>query len=139
MIINNKMIRRKSRQRQIILQLLRQSVSHPTAQEIYEQVRNVLPSASLGNVYRNLGILAEGGLIVRREFCDGIEHYDAVTENHSHFICETCGGVSDFDLSCADLLKQARASSSYRIDRFNLDLFGMCPTCRKGNKKQQGE
>ncbi|MCU0373081.1 MAG: transcriptional repressor, partial [Ignavibacteria bacterium] len=50
--------------------------------------KNEIKSLSIGNVYRNIRILIEQGLIINRDFGDGIEHFDAMTQIHYHFICE---------------------------------------------------
>ena len=56
-----------TRQRRVILEALRGTTSHPTADEVYEMVRRRLPRISLGTVYRNLEILSGEGLVAKLE------------------------------------------------------------------------
>jgi len=63
---------RKSRQRDRILEVLRQTQSHPTAKWLFDRVRKQFPNLSLGTVYRNLGILVKQGLVSRLEFGSGL-------------------------------------------------------------------
>ena len=75
-------VRRKSKQRDRIYELIKSSSEHPTAGWIYNILRKDSPSVSMGNIYRNIKILIEDGLIKAREFSDGIVHYDAITAAH---------------------------------------------------------
>ena len=54
--------RRNSRQRTLVYQAVKDSHSHPNAEEVYLLVRRQLPDISLGTVYRNLNLLVEMGL-----------------------------------------------------------------------------
>ena len=84
-----------SRQRQIIKDFLITRKDHPTADTVYMNVRNEHPNISLGTVYRNLSLLADLGEIQRLRFGDGVDHYDADTSEHYHFICTKCGSIID--------------------------------------------
>lgn len=86
---------RMTSQRQVILRELRNVVSHPTADEIYLMVRNVLPHISLGTVYRNLEILTDMGLVQKLECSGNQRRYDGNPERHHHIRCTECGRVSD--------------------------------------------
>jgi Fur family peroxide stress response transcriptional regulator len=121
---------RKSAQRERIWQIVAEDGGHPTAQKVYDRLRLESPRASLGNVYRNLRILAEEGRLAGNKFRDGSFHYDAVTEHHNHFICQHCHGV--FDLELADdkrINELARRSSRHRIDSYTIQFFGICEAC----------
>ena len=79
--------RRNSRQREKIYELIKGSQGHPSVQEISDLLKSEIKSPSIGNVYRNLRILIEQGRIKCRNFGDGVEHFDAVTQDHYHFVC----------------------------------------------------
>ena len=87
--------RRKTRQRQVILEELQAVTSHPTAVELYQLVRRRLPRVSLGTVYRNLDLLARMGLIEKKEHSGGEARFDANTAQHDHLRCVRCGRVDD--------------------------------------------
>ncbi len=110
-------------------------MDHPTAQSVYETLKKEMPSISLGNVYRNINILVEEGRITRRDFGDGIEHYDAIPGLHYHFICDTCKAVTDFPMPLQDLItKKARGMSKHRISGHTIQFYGTCDACRKRKK-----
>jgi Fur family peroxide stress response transcriptional regulator len=140
MIINKrKFSRRRSAQRERIYEIIRGTSEHPTAVRVYETLRREMPTASLGNVYRNIKILVEAGRIASRDFGDGVEHFDAVTGLHYHFICEQCGGVSDFQLPVKhDVIKLAQRYTKHKITGHTIQFFGTCATCGgKRNPKRK--
>lgn len=111
--------RRNSRQRTLVYQAVKDSHSHPNAEEVYLLVRRQLPDISLGTVYRNLNLLVEMGLLHRIYTGMGADRFDAVVTAHPHLICSSCGGV--FDLECqvereTAQLKQAFERSGATID-----------------------
>ncbi len=129
-------VRRRSAQREKIHEIIRSRSDHPTAAQIFDALRKVSPSAGMGNVYRNIRILMEEGRIKRREFNDGIEHFDAITSLHYHFVCEVCGAISDFPMPVqADLEAAARKLSGKAITGHTIQFFGVCEAC--GGKKKE--
>ena len=86
---------RKTKQRDLILKVLRSTDTHPTADWIYEQVKKEMPNISLGTVYRNLGKLAELGEITELKFGSKYSRFDGNPDNHYHFVCTECEKVID--------------------------------------------
>ncbi len=86
---------RYSRQREAIKNFLMTRRDHPTADIVYQSVRDEFPNISLGTVYRNLTLLARLGEIARLRLDDGVDHFDYNTSPHCHFICRECGRVLD--------------------------------------------
>jgi Fur family peroxide stress response transcriptional regulator len=131
-----KQVRRKSRQRERIYEFIRSRMDHPAAQSVYGALKNEMPSISLGNVYRNINILVEEGRITRREFGDGIEHYDAIPGLHYHFMCDTCKTVIDFPMPPQEMItKKAREMSNFNISGHTIQFYGTCDKCRRKEKK----
>ena len=125
-------LRRKSKQRERIYEFIQSRMDHPTAQTVYETLKKEIPSLSLGNVYRNIKILVEEGRVTRREFGDGIEHYDAIPGLHYHFICDTCKTVTDFPMPIQDMItKKAKDMTKHSISGHTVQFFGTCDKCRK--------
>ena len=81
---------RSSRQRDAVLEVLRSSCDHPTADIIFERVRAEIPNISLGTVYRNLGQLKDEGFITVVESSDTKVHYEGNLTEHIHFLCKNC-------------------------------------------------
>lgn len=88
---------RKTRQRQLILDELRKRRDHPTAEEIHAGVRRILPSISLGTIYRNLEFLADRGEIRRIECSGKAMRFDGNLAEHQHAVCLGCGRIEDIE------------------------------------------
>lgn len=89
--------RRNTRQRKLVLDAVRQSYNHPTADEIYNAVRAQDDKISRGTVYRNLNLLADAGEILSIKTPGG-SRFDRTIEPHAHIICTSCSRVIDVPL-----------------------------------------
>jgi len=123
---------RSSRQRTVVLETLRNTTSHPTADEIHAVVRAEMPTISLGTVYRNLETLTEMGEVQKLEFAGVQRRYDGCTTPHLHIRCEGCGRVSDVDGVSVPELRQVispEPETEFRITGLRVELSGICPGC----------
>ncbi len=121
---------KRSRQRDRIYNVLRRTRNHPTAEWVFERVREELPRISLGTVYRNLHVLKQQGKIQELDFGEGLKRYDAFIEPHYHFICEVCGIVHDLDVpSLSDVNDRVQQLVVEEIRTHRLDFFGTCTSC----------
>lgn len=119
-----------SRQRDAVLNYLRSVATHPTAESVYQAIREEFPKISLGTVYRNLNLLVDQGEILRLNCGENVDHYDAVVEPHDHFICRTCGQVLDLPLVPMDSVdQQAEKMCAGRIEGHELYFYGKCNKC----------
>jgi Fur family transcriptional regulator, ferric uptake regulator len=130
-------MKRSSVQRQVILEEVIKEKDHPSAQEIYQRVRQRLPKISLGTVYRNLEQLASNGLIRKIESADGQRRFDGELAEHYHIRCLYCGRVDDAPLPLLSRLNQNFGRmSEYQILGHRLEFFGICPRCREMAEKR---
>jgi len=121
---------KRSRQRERILQVLKRTTSHPTAEWVYEQVRLQIPHVSLGTVYRNLHILTAQEKIRELDFGEGLHRYDATVEQHYHFVCNRCAVVRDLVIPPQnDLNDRMRDMVPGNITAHRLDFYGICNDC----------
>ena len=125
--------RRTSRKRQAILGLLCADRGHPTAEDIYARLKPEFPELSLGTVYRNLTVLAEGGEIVSVGKVEGQERYDANLTPHPHFICRRCRRVIDLTLPdrVTELYGAVETGSGCKVEGYSLSFRGLCADCRE--------
>ncbi len=121
--------RKRSKKREAILNCLRQSKRHPSAEWIYCQLKPRYPDLSRATVYRNLHLFLEEGEAASVGVVDGLERFDGEAAPHAHFICSGCGAVTDLETLVlpASLLEQA--ASAGRVDRCALSFTGLCRTC----------
>ena len=128
------MAARESRQRDVVLAVVRSTMDHPTAEWVYRQARRNLPRISLGTVYRNLKKLASEGLI--REIHTGgagghVARFDGNTGRHYHIRCLGCGRVNDLPISVDTRLEEeAGRAMNYRILGHEVEVYGLCPLCQ---------
>lgn len=131
---------RSTNQRQVILEMIKKSNSHPTADDIYESVRKRLPKISLGTIYRNIEILYENGLIEKIGPLSNQMRYDGITKNHYHIRCIRCGKVVDAPVETINRLDdKVRGQTDYMIMGHRLEYIGICPDCRKKEDKLHKE
>ena len=120
-----------SRQREALLNLLRSTRSHPTADWLYTELRKEFPNISLGTVYRNLGVLAANGDILVLNVSDGRDCFDGFTHDHYHFVCNSCGSISDVELALPfDINAEAEKLTGGEVEKHNLFFYGMCQSCK---------
>lgn len=119
-----------SKQRDAILDYLHSTTSHPTADTVYENVREIIPNISLGTVYRNLNMLAESGEILRLSCGGTSDRYDGTSAPHYHFLCKECSSVSDLEMDGLDHINViAGAGFGGTIEGHVTYFYGTCPEC----------
>jgi len=119
-----------SRQREAIIECLKNRHDHPTADALFQALRLNNPRISLGTVYRNLGLLTELGKINRISCGDGIERYDYITDKHDHFVCRKCGKIIDLEPKLTgDIKHHAVHPDISRVDSHSLIFYGQCREC----------
>lgn len=123
---------RNTKQKKIILQVLKDTTSHPGAEWIYEQVRKEIPNISLGTVYRNLKQLKESDSILEFNLSGGVNRFDGNTSPHYHFICDRCGHVFDVDIKLSDTIEDiVNRKTGFKVNYHRLELHGLCFDCQR--------
>ena len=121
---------RMTRQRKIILEEIKSVCTHPSADEVYEMVRQRLPRISLGTVYRNLEVLSELGEIQKLEHCGTLKRFDGNPQNHYHIRCMRCDRVDDAPVELLnDLETKLSRCTSYQVMGHRLEFIGLCEKC----------
>ncbi|ACL69652.1 Fur family transcriptional regulator [Halothermothrix orenii] len=134
MVKNKRKKTRMTKQRKAILKVLKSTKSHPTADWVYEQVKEEIPNISLGTVYRNLNVLAEMGKIMVLDYGSTYSRYDGNPENHYHFKCLECGRVYDVDIPVKESLnKEVNENTAFKVTYHRTEFYGVCPECQNKN------
>ncbi|MFZ3172683.1 MAG: transcriptional repressor [Carboxydocellales bacterium] len=122
---------RMTKQKKVILEVLRSTKTHPPADWIYLNARKVLPNLSLGTVYRNLNILKDMGEILELNYGSTLSLYDGNPHEHYHFVCESCGEVTDLGISVQnELNNRAALELGAEIKFHRLEFYGICLECK---------
>ena len=120
-----------SKQREIILNILKENVVHPTAEYLYAKIQEKDPKISLATLYRNLNQLTENGIIKKIDGLENSSHYDHNTHNHYHFICKKCNRVYDIKSEVApDLINKTEELTGFLIENHDIVFSGICKECR---------
>ena len=126
---------RHSKKRDAMLNLMRGTKCHPTADWVYQRMQEIYPDISLATVYRNLNQLCEERLVMRVGVVDGHERFDAEVSPHAHFFCETCGTVLDLPDNAPTKNYLASLSEQYGFvaEGHEFKLHGRCNDCANKN------
>ena len=129
--------KRKTKQREIILEVLKK-LDHPTADEVYENVKKDIPNISLGTIYRNLESFCESGLINKIETSQRKKEFDPNIMGHYHARCIECDKLVDL---CDTTFKKLEIPNikSFFIKDYVLEFRGICEKCKKMQVEKSGK
>jgi Fur family ferric uptake transcriptional regulator/Fur family peroxide stress response transcriptional regulator len=121
-----------TKQRQAVLQVIRESEKHLTANEVFENARRVLPGISFATVYNSLRYLKQEGLIGEVRFGTDATRYDRKLTRHDHALCNQCGKLVDLELPVPlGLIEEASELSNFQAESIEFTLRGLCSECSK--------
>jgi len=135
---------RMTHQREVILEQIKKSTTHPTADELYEKIKKKLPRISLATVYRNLEIMSEAGMINKLEISGRQKRFDWDLDQHDHIYCVQCHRVDNIELGDKKKITlPPEEDRGYQVSGCRVEFYGICPDCndtapkkRKGEKKK---
>ena len=121
------------RKRNAIMECLRSTDLHPSAETVHEMLREEHPDISLATVYRNLALFKRQGLIQSLGTVNGVERFDANTMPHVHFICNGCDAVIDLPQIQApeELNRQVNQATGGIVEMSHLTFTGYCKECKE--------
>lgn len=123
-----------TKQRELILQIVRETTEHLTAEEIFLEAKKRMPSIALATVYNNLNYLSESGAIAKIGMLGQTDRYDKMFVWHDHMICDRCGHISDLFLDgLRDYLSE---KSGENVLSYELTVHHICPACRAAETKE---
>ncbi len=120
---------RPSIQRLAIYDFVKTTNSHPTAEFVYESLRDRLGSLSLTTVYNTLKLFVDAGLVVMLNIDNAFHCFDGNIRPHAHFRCDTCGKIYDFPMK-RDYHAMVEDAEGFDVQEAQLYLKGVCKSCR---------
>lgn len=124
--------KRVTRQRTLLLDLIRHSKGHVDADELYRVAKKKDQRLSLATVYRNLQLFKKLGVVEERHFDEAHHHYEATgSVQHQHLVCLECGKVTEFRFSgTAKMVEEAAQQKGFQVTGGEVVLAGHCAECR---------
>jgi len=131
------MIKRKTVQRSLILETVRELQSHATADEVYKMIVKKHPNISRGTVYRNLTLLTDIGEISKMEMPSGADRYEHLCCEHYHAKCTKCGQVFDVEMKyITDLERNIIDTHGFEFTGHDVIFRGICHECNSSLNRQ---
>ena len=126
------------RKRNAILECLKSTHAHPSAETLFQMLQEEHPDISLATVYRNLTLFKSQGMIQSLGTVNGIERFDGNTEPHVHFVCHRCNDILDLpELDPPESLCSAAAKATGgQVSGCQLIFTGTCQNCSKQKETQ---
>ncbi len=123
-------------QRIEILKYLDDHRTHPTADEIYQELKKTNPALSKTTVYNSLEILKKAGIIQNLSICRSESRYDFDRDMHHHFLCTKCERIYDIDFKCPnmDKIHDKIREEGHQINEVHGYFKGICKNCLKENE-----
>ena len=123
-----------TKQRELIMNILKQSDRHLTADEIFFLAKLKMPSIAMATIYNNLNAMNEAGLINRLHIDGVADCFDKITEPHDHLLCDRCGKITDLHLPSLSDTLEAQIGSP--IEDYELPVHYVCPACRNAPRRR---
>lgn len=125
------MTNRNTIQRQLVLEAVRALRSHPSADQVYQEICKNHPDISRATVYRNLELLAQKGEISKVKTLSGPALFDHITNRHYHICCRGCGRYFDIDMELVERLEEGiKDRRGFDIEGYDIIFSGLCPECK---------
>ncbi|MGB7538413.1 MAG: transcriptional repressor [Anaerolineales bacterium] len=123
---------RLTRQRRLVLDIIREAKGHLDADTLYRRAKDRNPKIGLATVYRSLALLREANLVQEHRLGENHSHFEPAGGSlHHHFTCLKCGRVVEF--RSPQVMQSAQAlgrRKGLQIVDVRLDVTGYCASCR---------
>jgi len=117
-------------QRIAICRIALNSRTHPSAQQVYDEVKNIHPTVSLATVYKTLEVLRDLDLVQEINFPKGQARFDSYMHPHINLICLKCGSITDLDdITIAEITMKVATATKFRPTGQRVDVYGICQKC----------
>ncbi len=130
---------RQSQPRDVVSDVFLRTEKHVSTQELFELVKKKHKNIGYATVARTLKLLAEAGLCRIVDFGDGIQRYEHEYghDHHDHLICSDCGRLVEiFSRKLEKAQDELIRKHGYEQVSHRLQIYGICPKCRKKAKKR---
>jgi Fur family peroxide stress response transcriptional regulator len=106
---------------------LQNNSSHPTADDVYESLKNDIPTLSKTTVYNTLNLFIEHSAISYVGIDEKHSRFDGLVEPHAHFKCKKCGVIIDLPININNFLPEDFRGE---VDETYFYIKGVCEKCK---------
>ena len=126
---------KQTKQKTLILNAVLKREDHPTAQMIYNEIKEECPNISLATVYRNLNTFAENGKIRKIAIPNAKDRFDYMVKTHDHAVCRECGKVIN---APSDIVRKPRSLKldGFKVEDVSILYSGICEECQQKHKQR---
>lgn len=117
-------------QRIAICRIALNSRTHPSAQQVYEQVKKIHPTVSLATVYKTLEVLRDLDLVQEINFPRRQARFDSYMSPHINLVCTKCGNIIDLDeTTLKEIITKVTSLTKFKPMGQRMDIYGVCQKC----------
>jgi Fur family peroxide stress response transcriptional regulator len=117
-------------QRIAICRIALNSRVHPSAQQVYDEVKKIHPTVSLATIYKTLEVLRDLELVQEINFPKGQARFDPYMNPHINLICLKCGNITDLDdITVKEITRKVAAATKFKPTGQRVDVYGICKKC----------
>jgi Fur family peroxide stress response transcriptional regulator len=117
-------------QRIAICRIALNSRAHPSAQEVYAEVKKIHPTVSLATVYKTLEVIRDLDLVQEINFPKRQARFDSYMNPHINLICLKCGIITDLeDVAVKEITRKVAAATKFKPTGQRVDVYGICQKC----------
>ncbi len=125
-------------QRQLIYEAVVDSREHPTPELIYEQVRQRIPSISLGTIYKNVKTFLDSGVLKEVTLHHGSVRLESNMTPHHHLVCSSCKAIFDIEESAVEPVRLPKTGlpAGFSVEQCRVEFAGLCKRCQSTHRKK---
>jgi len=116
-------------QRLGIFRILEGNSMHPSAEDVFKEIRENYPTISFTTVYKTLEIMEKMGEILRVTIDEQRKHYDPDTNVHHHIICSKCNKISDIKKEYVKPRLPREVLDEFTPSSYQISFYGTCRKC----------
>lgn len=132
-------MQRYSKKRQSIIECVKNTKTHPTAEWVYNELKPLYKDLSLATVYRNINELVKSGKINSLGTVLDKERFDGDTTPHAHAVCARCGKIIDVTEVTIpkEVTDKVQDKTEFKVTYSNVQFVGICSDCIKDGKNDR--
>ncbi len=121
-------------QRQVLYEVMQTMSGHPSPEEIYAEVKKLIPAISLATVYKNIHLFIQTGVLKELSMHHGTLRVE-LNSHHHHMVCSHCRAITDIDEKDLGVLPALRKlPGDFHMERYSIDIIGVCAACQKAER-----